>query len=67
MHTAGFEPAIPEIKRLQTYASEGAATRLGDKAPLDIEFKMDSCFGLIDYHHKTKNILRVLFCYCTDT
>ena len=29
MHPAEFEPAIPTIKRTQTYALDRAATRIG--------------------------------------
>jgi hypothetical protein len=65
MHLVGLEPAIPEIKRLQTNASDGAATGIGGKTPYGIEFQMGSCFGLIDYHHRNKNILRVPRCYFT--
>jgi hypothetical protein len=32
MSQVGFEPTIPEIKRLQTYASESAAKGIGNKA-----------------------------------
>jgi len=39
MTSAGFEPAIPTIERLQTYPLDDAATGIGSSGPLPCVIK----------------------------
>jgi hypothetical protein len=40
MPSAGFEPAIPAIKRLQTYALDSTATGIGNSLIVEIEINI---------------------------